>query len=127
MKEGEPMRRCSHFTDFIVVMGLALCASGCSGSSSSSSTTNASAAGIWTGTDSASGLTLSGIVNAAGVADVIRSDGEQYVGTDQGSGAALAVTLDDYTQFGGEFSNGSTYGVAHSTPPSIPAARSVAP
>ena len=124
------MHRCSPFSGFSAVMALALCVSGCGGSSSSSSsstTTNASAAGIWTGTDSASGLALSGIVNAAGLADFIRSDGVQYVGAVQVSGTALAVTLDDYTQFGGEFSNGSTYGVAHSTPPSIPAARSVAP
>ena len=111
------MRWCSHFIDLIAVMGLALCASGCNGSSSSSSsssssaTTNASAAGIWTGTDSASGLTLSGIVNAAGLADFIRSDGVQYVGTVQISGTALAVTLNGYTQFGDEFSDGSTYGV----------------
>jgi len=108
------MHRCSHFSGFSAVMALALCVSGCGGSSSSSSsstTTNASAAGIWTGTDSASGLALSGIVNAAGLADFIRSDGVQYVGAVQVSGTALAVTLDGYTQFGAEFSDGSTYGV----------------
>ena len=108
------MRRCSHFIDVIAVIGMALCASGCGGSSStstSSTTANASAAGIWTGTDSASGLTLTGIVNAAGLADFIRSDGVQYVGTVQISGTALAVALNGYTQFGAEFPDGSTYGV----------------
>jgi hypothetical protein len=86
------------------------CNSG-SSSSSSSSTTNASAAGIWSGTDSASGLTLIGFVNSAGSADFIRSDGVQYVGTVQVSGSTLAATLDGYTNFGAEFSGGSTYGI----------------
>jgi len=102
---------------FLTVMTLSLAMAGCGGSdlttssTSSSSSTSASAAGIWAGTDSASGLALKGIINAAGLADFIRSDGAQYIGTVQISGTALAVALDVYTQFGTQFSDGSTYGV----------------
>jgi hypothetical protein len=100
----------------VTVTTLALAMVSCGGnglSSSSTSTTitNASAAGIWVGTDSASGLALTGIINAAGLADFIRSDGTQYIGTVQVSGTALAVALDVYTQFGTQFADGSTYAV----------------
>jgi len=86
-------------------------AGGLSTSSTSTSTTTTSAAGIWVGTDSATGLALTAIINAGGLADVIRSDGTQYVGTVQVSGTALAGALDVYTQFGTQFSDGATYGV----------------
>jgi hypothetical protein len=80
-------------------------------SSSSSSSTTASAAGIWTGIDSATGLGMTGLVNADGQADFILSNGVQYVGTAQVAGSALAITLDGYAQFGAAFTDGSTYGV----------------
>jgi hypothetical protein len=78
-----------------------------SASSSSGSNSTPTAAGIWNGTDSASGLALTGIINSAGVADFIRSDGAQYTGTAQVQGSALAITLDVTTQFGTGFSDGS--------------------
>jgi hypothetical protein len=101
---------------FLAVMTLALAAVGCNGSdttgsSTSSSGASASAAGIWVGTDSASGLALTGIIDSGGLADFIRSDGTQYIGTVQVTGTALAAALDVYTQFGTQFSDGSTYGV----------------
>jgi hypothetical protein len=80
-------------------------------SSSSSSSSNASAAGIWTGLDSATGLAMTGLVNANGQADFVLSNGVQYVGTAQVAGSALAITLDGYAQFGAPFADGSTYGV----------------
>jgi hypothetical protein len=88
-------------------------APGSTSSSSGSTSTGgtASAAGIWQGTDSATGLALTGIVNAAGLADFIRSDGVQYIGTVQVSGTALALALDVYTQFGTDFADSSTYAV----------------
>jgi len=98
----------------------ALMLSGCNGSgsdltdsssSSSGTSSNQSAAGLWTGTDSNSGLALTGIVNAAGSADFIRSDGVQYVGTVQIAGSSLVATLDGYTQFDTQFSDGSISGV----------------
>jgi hypothetical protein len=78
---------------------------------SGSTTTNASATGVWSGSDSVSGLGLTAFINAAGQAAFIRSDGVQFVGTVQVSGNTLAVTVDGYTDFGNTFSDGSTYGI----------------
>jgi hypothetical protein len=103
----------------VVAMAVALAAGGCGsgdlagsdGSSSSGGTTSASAEGLWQGTDSASGLTLTGIIDAAGAADFIRSDGTQYSGTAQVSADTLIIALDVNTQLGSQFADGSTYGV----------------
>jgi hypothetical protein len=90
--------------------------SGCSGTddsstSSTGSTTAASPAGIWSGTDSQSGLALIAFINSAGQATFIRADGVQYVGTAQVSGNTLDIALDGYSQFGAEFSDGTSAGV----------------
>jgi hypothetical protein len=69
-----------------------------------------SAAGIWRGSDSATGLGLTGFVTSTGHADFIRSDGVQFVGTAQVSGTALTIALQGYTQYGYQFSDGSTFG-----------------
>src|ERR1700728_447992 len=95
---------------FLVIMGLGLASVSCGGgglgsSSTTPPTTNASAAGIWVGTDSASGLALTGVVNSSGLADFIRSDGVQYIGTVQVCGSALALSVDVYTQFGTQFAD----------------------
>jgi hypothetical protein len=79
-------------------------------STSTTTTTTASAAGIWTGTDSATGLELTGFINADGQADFIRSDGVQFVGTAQVSSTTLDIALAGYTQYGYQFSDGSTSG-----------------
>jgi large repetitive protein len=95
--------------------GLALWALvGCNSSddnSNSSSTTNASATGVWTGTDSVSGLNITALINSGGQATFIRSDGVQFTGTVQVSGNTLAATVDGYSDFGEAFSDGSTYGI----------------
>ena len=98
------------------IVAFALSAAGCGGGSSSDSGTSstgtaATPAGIWSGTDSQSGLALTGFINSAGQADFIRADGVQYVGAVQVSGSNLAIALDGYTQFAAEFSDGSTAGV----------------
>jgi hypothetical protein len=88
--------------------------SGCNGTSDdsgSSSTTNASATGLWTGTDSVSGLSVTAFINSNGQATFIRGDGIQFVGTAQVSGNTLAVTVDGYANFGTAFNDGSTYGI----------------
>jgi len=95
---------------------LALATAGCNGSSSStnsstSTSVTASPSGIWSGSDSQSGLALTAFINSAGQVDVIRADGVQYVGTAQVSGSELAIALDGYAQFGAEFPDGSTAGV----------------
>jgi hypothetical protein len=79
-------------------------------STTSTTTSTTSATGIWTGTDSAAGLELTGFINADGQADFIRSDGAQFIGTAQASNTALDIALTGYTQYGYQFSDGSTSG-----------------
>ncbi len=82
----------------------------CSFVKASTSSTTGTAAGIWSGTDSESGLQLTGLINANGQADFIRSDGVQFVGTAQVTGTTLDIALDGYTQYDYQFSDGSTFG-----------------
>jgi len=109
------MRRSSHRSVSAVFVVLTLMAAGCGGSglsSSSTTPTNASAVGIWSGSDSASGLALQAFINSAGQADFIRADGVQYIGTVQVSGDTLTLSVDGYTNVGSTFSSGSsTYGI----------------
>jgi hypothetical protein len=106
----------SHIT-VLGLVGATLILIGCnSGSDSSTSatttTTNASATGVWSGTDSVSNLAVTAFINSAGLADFIRADGLQFVGTVQISGSTLDVAVDGYSNLGGTaFSDGSTYGV----------------
>jgi hypothetical protein len=102
-----------------ITVGIALAAlmlsSGCTSSddssSGSTSTTNQSPTGIWTGSDSITGLSITGYVDSAGEAVFIRSDGVQFVGPLTVSGSTLAATLTGYAQFGNTFSDNSTYGL----------------
>jgi hypothetical protein len=80
-------------------------------SSSSSSSATASAAGIWTGIDSATGLQMTGFIDSSGQADFILSNGIQFTGAVQVAGTSVAMSLDGSPQFGAQFSDGSTYGV----------------
>ena len=90
-------------------------AAGCNstddGTGSGSSTTNASATGVWSGTDSVSGLAVTAIINAAGDAVFMRSDGILFVGPAQVSNDTLAVAVDGYSDFPTTFSDGSSYGI----------------
>jgi hypothetical protein len=79
--------------------------------SGSSSTTNASATGVWSGSDSVSGLSLTAFINSGGQATFIRSDGVQFDGTAEVSGSTIAVTVTGYTPFPQTFGDGSTYGI----------------
>ena len=103
-------------TTFTAVVGLgslmALFA-GCNTdlNNSSGGTTDQSATGIWSGSDSVSGLGVTAIINSGGDAAFIRSDGVLFTGTVQVSGSALAVTVDGYSDFGSTFSDGSTSGL----------------
>src|SRR3984957_5285021 len=90
-------------------------ASSLDGSDTSSTATNASASGVWSGSDSVRGLTITALINSAGQADFIRSDGVQFVGSVQVSGAAIAGTLDVYANFGSAFGDGSTHGLGNLT------------
>lgn len=108
------MRRSSPRSAYAAVVALALITAGCGGGgldSSSSTTTSQSALGIWSGTDSQSGLALQAFVNSAGQADFIRADGVQYTGTVQVSGDTLTMTVDGYTNVGTAFCSGcAAYG-----------------
>ena len=108
------MCQLSHCSAYGAVAVLALAAAGCGGgglSTSSTTPTNQSALGIWSGTDSESGLALQAFVNSAGQADFIRADGVQYIGTVQVSGDTLTLTVDGYTNVGNPFTGGVTYGI----------------
>lgn len=93
------------------VLVLAGCNATTADSTDDSGSTTASAAGIWSGSDSTSGLGITGIINAAGKAVFIRADGIEFVGSAQISGSTLATALDGYSNFGSTFSDGSTTGV----------------
>jgi len=100
------------------IIGLTAAAAACHGSSSSNVATDQQEAyGVWSGTDSGSGLALVGIVNTLDNAVFIRSDGVLYTGNNSGQPtiaviqAALSGQLLGYSPFGGTFADGSTLGV----------------
>lgn len=97
----------------IAALGGALVAGGCKSTlnDSTASGTPASATGVWTGSDSVSGLTVFALINAAGQATFIRGDGLQITGSVQVSGNTLAAAVDGYTDFSATFADGSTYGI----------------
>jgi hypothetical protein len=108
------MRACRiDLVGIIGVVAAVLVVPGCNSSSdnSSSTTTNESATGVWSGTDSVSGLSVTAFINSAGQATFMRGDGVQFDGTAQISGDTLAVTVDGYSNFPAAFSDGSTYGL----------------
>ena len=96
------------------VVALLLCLTSCTGTDMGGSTiptTNASATGIWGGTDSATGLSLIGYINSAGQGVFIRGDGVQFVGATQVLGDTLVAAVVGYTDFGTTFNDGSNYGL----------------
>jgi hypothetical protein len=102
----------SRFIGLAVVL-VASCLAGCNSSTSGSGTitTDQSATGVWAGTDSATNLAVTGIINSAGQATFIRSDGVQFTGTVDVSGSTLAATVTGYENFPTAFGDGSTYGI----------------
>ncbi len=91
---------------------LALLAGGCNSTGTDSNTnTTQSATGVWSGSDSVSGLGVTAIINSAGQGTFMRSDGVLFTGSVQVSGSSVAVTVDGYPDFSATFSDGSTYGL----------------
>jgi hypothetical protein len=84
---------------------------GFGGDTGTTTTTNQSAAGIWSGTDSVTGLAVTAIVNSSGEAAFLRSDGTQFAGTAQVTGSSLAVAVDGYSNFTTTFPDGTTTSV----------------
>jgi hypothetical protein len=91
----------------------ALLATGCNNSMTdhTANTTTQSATGVWSGTDSVSGLGVRAIINSGGQAVFIRGDGIQFTGAAQVSTGTLAITVDGYPDFSSTFSDGSDYGI----------------
>jgi hypothetical protein len=81
------------------------------GSNNYMSSSTPSATGIWGGTDSVTGLTVTGYIDSAGDAVFIRSDGVQFVGPTQLSGDTLIAAVVGYTDFPTTFPDGSSYGL----------------
>jgi hypothetical protein len=95
----------------IATIALAGCG-GASDSTNSSGTTvqNASVGGIWTGTESDSGLQITGLVDEQGEFHFIRSDGVQYVGTATTSSNTVTANFNGYTPLTTTWPDGSTHG-----------------
>jgi hypothetical protein len=102
---------------FVGVVGAAVVAalqSGCNSSSTNdnnSNPTDQSATGVWTGTDSVSGQSVTALINSAGTSAFIRSDGIVFTGPAQVSGSNLVVAVDGYPDFPSTFTDGSDYGI----------------
>ena len=65
--------------------------------------------GIWRGMDSASGLSIIGLVDETGNADFIRADKAQYVGQLSTSGSSIYMTVEGYAEVGKTFADGSNH------------------
>jgi hypothetical protein len=97
-------------TSLVAAGGLIAASCNASVNASGDSPSNASATGVWSGKDSVSGLGITALINSAGQATFIRSDGVQFVGSLQVSDSSLAVTVDGYTDFSATFGDGSNFG-----------------
>jgi len=111
-RKGAMMGR-GHLAQVLACFGLVLLAS-CGGAGGygggGAGPANASPGGIWNGTESVSGLQVTGLVDESGDAHFIRSDGVQYVGTVLTSGNSISANVDGYTPIGTAFPDGSTHG-----------------
>jgi hypothetical protein len=110
-----PMNALRNHAAAIFAIGAALLLASCNSTigddTTSGTTTNASATGFWSGSDSVSGDTVLALINAAGQATFIRSDGLQFTGIVQVAGSNLVTAVDGYTPFPNTFSDGSSYGI----------------
>jgi hypothetical protein len=91
--------------------------SGCNGlaaflnpTSTTLPTGNQTAVGVWSGSDSFTGLTVTAIVSSTGQAAFLRSDGVQFVGTVAMTGTDISVSVTGYANFGTTFSDGTSTG-----------------
>ena len=108
----------SAWNDLVTALGSALaalvlvgCNSPTDANGSGTGTTDASATGVWSGTDSVTGLAVTAFIDSSGQAVFFRSDGVQFTGAVQVSGTTLAVTVDGYSDFPATFSDQSTFGI----------------
>jgi hypothetical protein len=88
----------------------ALC--GCGGNShvAGGSTSAASPGGIWTGTDSSTGMQVTALIAESGQMQVIRSDNAQFFGNLTINGNAISAPIYGIAAFHGAFPDGSIHG-----------------
>lgn len=92
------------------VVLLAGCGGGGSGLGNSTGANNATAGGIWRGSESVSGLGVVGIVNESGNFTFVRADGVQYIGTATISGTSVTANVEGIVPLGFTFADGSHHG-----------------
>ena len=104
-------------TGVAAAAGALLLLSGCGGSGSPISTgpggggtTQNSPGGIWRGTESVSGLSVTGIIDESGNFQFVRSDGVQYLGTAAVNGTSLTANVEAIVPLGFTFADGSHHG-----------------
>lgn len=97
-----------------LVGAVALALAACNGMNYGNSTPTMqmpSATGIWGGTDSVTGLTVTGYIDSSGDAVFIRGDGVQFAGPTELSGDTMIAAVVAYADFPQTFSDGSSYGL----------------
>ena len=105
-----PLIATAVFLGLFACGGVGVVGGGGGGGSTPPPVQNASAGGIWKGTDPISGLPVTGIITESGQLQFLRSDGAQYYGTVSTSGINLSGTYSGIAAIGNTFSDGSTYG-----------------
>lgn len=71
---------------------------------------NASPGGVWNGTDSATGLSITGLVTEAGEFHFLRNDGTQFFGTMAVTGNSATANFTAVVPVGSQFPDGSLTG-----------------
>jgi hypothetical protein len=108
----------------IAAAGVAFVLSSCGGGNSAviggsggggGGTTTATAGGIWLGTESVSGLQVTGLVDESGNFHFLRGDNVQYVGTAVVSGTSLTANIQGIVPVGFTFADGSHHGTGSIT------------
>ena len=109
------MRNSLKFSVLAAATAVALVLWGCNGidglGNPSTDSSNQSATGVWSGTESLSGLAVTAFINSSGQSSFIRSDGVLFTGAAQVSGINLAATVDGFVNFPATFTDGSNYGI----------------
>jgi len=104
----------------ITAAGVAFLLTSCGGGNSTIGgsgppATNATPGGIWHGTESVSGLQVTGLVDESGNFHFLRGDGVQYVGAATVSAGSLTANLEGIVPVGFVFSDGSHHGTGSIT------------
>jgi hypothetical protein len=99
----------------IITAATAFVLTGCGGGgstvgNSNAGSTNATPGGIWHGTESVSGLQVTGLVDESGNFNFIRGDGVQYTGAASVSGNSVSANIQGIVPLGFTFADGSSHG-----------------